>query len=540
MAAEAAQMKRSLRLVLATAALVVLLAVYLLLSRNDAAGTASGELSQAGDADSPTQADDSAPAVLMEIDRDQVQSVELIGENRRLTLRRREVPRASAEGGDAQDGAEAETETHVRYVPDYPVEIDLRDDAVDRVVRNARSLRARRTIAEDAEDLAGYELDDESAAVVRVTTREGGAREVLIGRKLPSGQGYYARRPGNRTVYALSTGNAEPLLWSLADIRDRSLPRIEPGQVERMQLITPNARIQTLPVDREEEPILAMFSNQKLTEPYRIERPASPDGLSTYFQDLPSFEIVRFVDDQAEDLGAYGLANPHFELDVSDATGSRLHLLFGNPADTTGGNTTTADTASGDARGLYAKRPNEPSVFVVNVDAETLTEDAFTFVSKFVLIVDIRNVQSFTVLAHEMGESFRGRIEPSPAESAGTGNDGQEPVETFYFEGVEADEDPFRDLYQAVIGLTFDAERPEAVAGTPPPEERVLTLRYQVEKLPNSELVAHLTNYDRNFYAVHRDGVSEFLISKAQVREMIERLRRARDQIADTADGGSN
>jgi hypothetical protein len=235
---------------------------------------------------------------------------------------------------------------------------------------------------------------------------------------------------------------------------------------------------------------------------------------------LPSFRIVRFVDDQPEDLAAYGLANPRFELDVSDAAGSRLHLLFGDPADGSGG--------------LYAKRPNEPSVFVVNVDAETLSEDPFTFVSKFVLIVDIRNVRSFEVQDHEAGESFRARIERSPAES-----DGEEPVETFYFEGVEAEDDPFRELYQSVIGLTFDAERPDAATGTPPPEERVLTVRYQVEDLPTSELTAHLSDYDRNFYAVYRNGVSEFLVAKAQVREMLEELRRARQEIAGAGDAGA-
>jgi hypothetical protein len=131
----------------------------------------------------------------------------------------------------------------------------------------------------------------------------------------------------------------------------------------------------------------------------------------------------------------------------------------------------------------------------------------FTIVDKFALILNIDSVDRLVI--SEDGKALL------TAELTGQGDEA-----VFTLNGRQTADKPFRNFYQAVIGLLADAEY-----SGPRPSDRVsgiITIRYQMNTPPGQEMAISLIPHNRDFYILSVDGITEFLISRAQVRKIFE------------------
>lgn len=70
------------------------------------------------------------------------------------------------------------------------------------------------------------------------------------------------------------------------------------------------------------------------------------------------------------------------------------------------------------------------------------------------------------------------------------------------------EEEAFKDYYQNLIGITFDAELDKEVEKTEPEIRTTFTLN------SGEKVTVEYVPYDDDFYTVYRDGVSDFVASK--------------------------
>ena len=208
--------------------------------------------------------------------------------------------------------------------------------------------------------------------------------------------------------------------------------------------------------------------------------------------------IDRIVSDDPEAAAGYGLAPPRYELLARDTEGAELALLFGDERD-------------GE---VFFQVQGRATVYAMQRSrAGVLDLDPFALVDKFVLILNIDTVDAIEI-DHPGGRYLL------TIERTGSGDD---VVESFALDGAAMEDKPFRELYQLVIGLLGDA----AV----PPEDQAAVLGAQPEvrityrmNTPDERQSVSLVSYDRQFYAVVRQGAAEFMVSRAQVARLLDGL----------------
>jgi hypothetical protein len=427
--------------------------------------------------------------MLLELDREQIERILLRNSGGELVVNR------------TQEGFELDTDRDLRLI----------GGAVGRIVQAATAISASREIEQNPQDLEQYGLNPEALRTAEIQLSSGNTHTVHIGSRTPTGSGYYAKLPDQDTVYVIPSFNGGALTSTLNGLRNRRLPTVDTQQIARLTLVKPDQTIRIVPVDDAGDEIYTSFTSHVMVEPFIRERGVASDRLSQFLKNLPDFRIAEFVADRPEDLSQYGLADPVRELHLVDRQGKELHLFFGNEAE---------------RGGVYAKQAGRPTVFTTETDLSFFDQSAFELTDKFVLIVNIKNVTELTLDGPD--RTYRARIERTSVE-------GQEaPEETYYFEGEEVGEDPFKQFYQQLIGLTADSARPNPVRREAAPEEVVLTAAYELTDLSVDRLSFDLVEYDRNFYAIFRDGVSEMLISKLQVERMLETAQKlAAGELAD-------
>jgi hypothetical protein len=367
-------------------------------------------------------------------------------------------------------------------------DIKLDQSKIESALWSLGSVWAERVVDEEPEDLSVYGLDKTLPRTV-VTDSEGGRAGFLVGDMTPSKSSYYVMTGEDPKVYTVSEYSVRNLLMDLDSIRDRSLlASFEPQNLRRLILDTGKILIDVSP-KTEADTGVSSFSTYILTSPYTRKQGVDGEKFGELLTPLQSLQIRDFIDDNPSALTGYGLDKPmRLYVETDEAS---LDLLLGNP--------------QGDA--YYAKKAGSPGVFTIAGLEPVINAKPFTIVDKFALILNIDSVDRLVI--SEDGKALL------TAEIQGKGDEA-----VFTLNGRRTVDKPFRNFYQAVIGLLADAEysgpRPLAnVSG-------VMTIRYWLNTPPGQEAALSLIPYTRDFYILSIDGVTEFLISRAQVRKIFD------------------
>ena len=120
----------------------------------------------------------------------------------------------------------------------------------------------------------------------------------------------------------------------------------------------------------------------KMTAPMQVD--ADQNEVSTLTSNIASLEVSRVIDENAANLGEYGLATPPIELSYKAAGGGSGQIAFGDKT------ATQSD--------LYAVKPGEKRVFVVSAFQEsTFSKKSFDLRDKKILNFERDKVDSIEV-----------------------------------------------------------------------------------------------------------------------------------------------
>jgi hypothetical protein len=365
-----------------------------------------------------------------------------------------------------------------------PSSIELDQSAIQSVLWSLSSLYAERVIDEAPEDLSVYGLDTPRSHTV-ITDSGGKVTGFFGGNRTPSGSGYYVMLEGDPKVYSVASYYGDRLYLTMPDIRNKTLTSgFEIGELRRFLLETGDSRIEVVPASAQPGMISELFPHV-LISPYVIPREVDSERFSPLWDAFQNIQIREFVDDDPPSLEPYGLDKPaRVSIETESAS---FEILLGNTAENR----------------QYAKLPGERGVFAIDDLNSTVLVTPFSLAGKFAFIINIDKVDSLTV---------RGNGRPLDAEIRRQGQ-GDDKEETYFLNGRQAVEKDFKAFYQALIGLLVDAEHPDHPTRGGNEE---ITIEYTLNNPAGTKAAVKLIPYNRDFYALDRDGVVEFLVSRPQ------------------------
>jgi hypothetical protein len=355
-------------------------------------------------------------------------------------------------------------------------------------------------------DLQQYGLAQPSVTVTVYAASETKLLTVLLGDQTPTGYNYYAQRQGDPTVYSIAGSDGGRFNLSLNELRDRSLPQIDPQQWEYFKLLRPGQRPIEVKLNPGRDKTGADYglSNWVMVQPYQEPLAINVDQFTKeILPELQGLEKQEYVDDHPADLARYGLNPPRYDLLVKDHAGQTLHLLIGKERD---------------ADYFYAKTPDSPAVFTLSKGLNTvLATTPFQLVSKLGYLVNIDTVAKIAVASDTKKYQFTLTRKVKKARSK---QEQDETVTTYRMDGKPVKEPVFKTFYRSLIGLSFEGDHQKQLSETNPEVQVTFYLNQGKTRVNRISFVA----YNPEFDAVFHNGHSDFLISKDQIKVMLADL----------------
>lgn len=431
-------------------------------------------------------------------DKNDIVKMVLKSENGTLTFNRVEKEVVKEKDGKKETVIETEWEA------DYPHPVILKQMYVDDIAYSFASLYAERVIEEETpEDLEPYGLKDPQV-VAEATLKDGSNIVLYLGNRTPAGNTYYLMAEGDPRVFEVWMNHGEHFSYTLADVRDKSLVEIDPYELTYLKMQKKDSKPIEIKINDNQSEDEAQFGlgMWRMTQPYNEPMGVHSDNFQSVLDKLPGLAIEDFIDDDPQDLAKYGLEEPSAELLVKDNENT-LHLYFGDEYE--------------DGKKVYFKTADSKAVYGMKKDKIGFIDTKpFDIVEKFTYIVNIDNVDK--VIVEGRGKTHTLTLERTIEKAEKEGEEDEE-ITTYYVDGKEVEEKPFKKYYQSLIGILADAENNKELEENP---EVKTTFFLNVGK--EREVHVNYVPYDNDFYAVFRGGKAEFLVHKSQVQNMLNTL----------------
>jgi len=368
---------------------------------------------------------------------------------------------------------------------------------ITELVNQAVALNSARKIGE-VDDLAEFGLDPPYATVT-VNRIDGTSQTLTLGDMNPGFDSRYALRDDDDAVYTVYNAYADRLLKTRDQLRSRDIGGVTVANLVTLEIVTlagDDIRAEKLP-DWDDDPELSL-AQYVITKPYIRRQAASTTWLEEALTDLGEMAVGEYVDDEPTDLAQYGLAPPQARVTATD-NNNTLDLLIGLPTE----------------GGRYARLASGGPVFVASGVEDLISVEPYDTIGSFALIINVELVDHYELITPD--ETYRVSIHRDTVTTDGE----EEVVETFFLNGTEIDEDLFRDLYSFAIGLQLDSDGATHSTGEP-----VLTINYYLID-QEEPLTLTLVDENANYLAVVRDGVAEFVMSRAKVERTLRQYAEA-------------
>ena len=288
--------------------------------------------------------------------------------------------------------------------------------------------------------------------------------------------------------------------YQLADLRETDVGGINPEELKYVKI----ARRGEKPIEIEkrqevpEDEIQFTMGTWVITQPYRQPQAVDFDGFQQFSQGISTIRIQDYVEDDpsAVSLSDYCLDPPQAEFIVEDNE-NRVHLLFGKKEEDK----------------IYFKEAEGTAIYTTRDYYTTfLDAEPFSLVDKFAFIVNIEDVDEIHL--EGLGKKYHLRIKRVEPVA-----EGEDAPALYFFNEEEVEEQPFKELYQKIIQPQIDTDYQGNL--TEKPEFQIL---YTFNKGDEKEYRVSFVPYDVDFYALFRNGVSEFLVNRDQVKFLLDAL----------------
>jgi hypothetical protein len=375
---------------------------------------------------------------------------------------------------------------------------DLDQAKADSIAFYAANLYPQKEI-EGASDLKQYGLD-KPQGTLKISANNKNI-DIFIGDKSPVGSGYYLKVNSSDKVYIVSDSIAASFLMISEDLRDRSLPVINVNNMTNIKITymgeTPIELIYN--ENQSENDKIYGLNAWKMIRPYSNLLMVDEARLENFKINLNQIQIFNFLDKKGVKLDEYGLVNPMMELTIKDDENKELSLQFGKET----------------SEAVYFKLKNNNNVYTMRKNIYNgLKIDAFDIAQKFCFIENIYKVDK--IILESGNKSYE--IKLSKEEK----KEGQKEDFSLKFNinGKEINEQTGRELYTALVSIVFEGEMEVEVSENP----IIKTTFYIKDNDVVKEVNVNYVDYDKNFYAVFKDGKSDFISSKVQLDNLFKNL----------------
>jgi hypothetical protein len=217
-------------------------------------------------------------------------------------------------------------------------------------------------------------------------------------------------------------------------------------------------------------------------------------------QPLPDIKAEELIENDAKDLAKYGLDKPTLRVVAKDKSNASMDISFGKDKD---------------EDNIYFKTADSSAVYAITkgVTQPFINAKPFDLYDKLAYIVNINDVNRVEIKTASSTYNMEISREKKKAEKEG---ESDQTVEKFKVNNKDVEEDKFRDVYQAIIGLAVDSEKDKEVKENPE-----VAMTYYLNKGDEKIVKVTFTPYNGDFYAVHINGKSEFVISKAKLAKAL-------------------
>ncbi len=385
-------------------------------------------------------------------------------------------------------------------------EFDLNQSTADTIIGYAANLTATKLITDSAESLADYGLDKPRSEVT-MTYRDGKSKTWLIGSQAPTSSGSYFAEKGTKAVFLIYSSAVNNLTSTRNSLHNVNMPWSIADVTTICDLVIETEGRDTVELgyaDSDESNI--SISTLRLLQPFAYG--AHSDRSNEMFEGAMALTISGYAGELEElentgleDGGAVTRVTLTVKLDEEN-TAQYVYRLGG--------------FASSDKR--YVQIDDTSAVYLTDTSNVAFLDNATPgyLVDLFANLVFVDRVEAIDISTAD--DSWRISIEREEVEGK------NKPQDHFFFDGEPADESLSRKLYQVIIGtmnskLSDDYHHEGDV---------YCTVKYTLNVDPG-EMVVEYIDYDSEYLAVRRDGLTLFLIKRENVDAMITALNQFRD-----------
>lgn len=384
---------------------------------------------------------------------------------------------------------------------------------------------------EEVEQLSDYGLDNPSIQVT-VTLTDDTKKVISLGDTVPLTGGHYATIQGDNNIYVVSNTFYNYYNYSLVDMTSvETIENVPSENITHLKVSKKDGENFEIVYDENNPSDFSNLSFWTVKAPYETPLPGNTDGITTLLSNYSSYSFISCVDYKATDLSIYGLEDPssvyieYYEIvteesedDGADGTSTeteteseeaestkifhQFELLIGNQDDD--GN-------------YYVKLKESKAVNLMssaNVD-KLLNINPFSAVNTFINLVSITDISSVDISVE--GKKYNLSIK----ELSNEAEESEESTFTYFVNGKEVEEKPFKDFYQKLIGTTIEREIPKEDGGKVD-DTTFMTVTYHL--LSGNLINVAYKIYDNSYYIVNVNGAEMFLTDLRDVNEIAKLL----------------
>jgi hypothetical protein len=423
-----------------------------------------------------------------------------------------------------KDGEEWKLETE----PERPIN----QDKVSGLIGLISDITAKRMVTEKPDNPADFGLA-EPTGYLQGTLSDGTTVTLEIGTMVPSKDGYYAYVNEDDKVYLLATNYGSGFKYTITNITAvAEAPSITADTIYHIAIDNRDGDDFEIVKDKNLGPgnIGSDVYPWHILKPYKEGYSADSTKVSTVQENYTGLTYETCVEYNATDLSLYGLDNPLSTIDLA-YTEERTEKLSKPEKDPETGKEITEKTyqepkeykllignQDETSKYYYVMEAGTKVVYTMEEDMvnKMLTVDPFSVLTSFINIPHVNTVDQIDINVN--GKAYQFKID----HKKGTDEDGKETVEnTIFFNGKQANEAGFTDLYQVLIGAKYDAEIKEEVNTEVAP---YLTIKYQLNDPAKTVIGASYLPYDQSFYLIDTNGEIKFFADKRRIDDIVKKL----------------
>ena len=365
-----------------------------------------------------------------------------------------------------------------------------------------------RTIEENAADLSKYGIGEISPYGEAIG--KDGKETVRLGDISTDGKYRYFVLDDKQDVYIMSATGAGYLEYGIDDVIDKTVAKISKERITYCDIKQKGKDEILIEYDADNAVVknyadtsgLAALVMKKPMEnmivyPYNLQNELLGNVLSV--------KPGAFVTADPSNLADYGLAEPELTVELKDGAGGELYLEAGSSVKIENTDQT------------YVRFDGRSEIFLMETRLlePFKNAEAKDFIQPFIALhtrSDVENIllaygdEKYTVEFKTEGDN---KIAP---DEEGVVRDKR----NTYINGTKVERSEFTDFYEAVVGLSFD----DIVAPVPVSGDLKASIVYTLSD--NSVDRVEFYDYDANFFRVKKGEDTSILVSKQDVKQLIE------------------